>query len=300
MARDDTPLEQETFERVLAEEGGKGAARRVAGAAARAAALRAARAKSGERGTTATPAPSTPAGDGGAPNPPRRPQLPLRPRPLLRPPLRARRRPCSGRDRDATAPERRRPAPTGTSRAEEGAPEKTACWRSSHHRGDPASRTRAGDRINVWPHLLTRSRRDDDSPRARFTIFSTFVNAAPRAREPNLTPTRRRRPGTSSACRSCLRYFPPWWPACCSRRRSCCSRLRWRRSWTATRAPARRPQDRDHAVHDADHVRGESSPSSDRSSAAPATMGLAVGPGGLLRAMTPLLAISSGTPPSSS
>jgi hypothetical protein len=42
MARDDTALDQETFDRVLAEELGKGTDRRVAEGRARAAALRAA------------------------------------------------------------------------------------------------------------------------------------------------------------------------------------------------------------------------------------------------------------------
>ena len=43
MARDDTPLDQETFDRVLAEELGKGVDRRVAEGRARSAAVRAAR-----------------------------------------------------------------------------------------------------------------------------------------------------------------------------------------------------------------------------------------------------------------
>ena len=48
MAREDTPLDQETFDRVLAEELGKGTDRRVAEGRARAAAVRAERAKTGE------------------------------------------------------------------------------------------------------------------------------------------------------------------------------------------------------------------------------------------------------------
>ncbi|MGA9162526.1 MAG: hypothetical protein WB297_16910, partial [Actinomycetota bacterium] len=53
MARDDTPLDQETFDRVLADELAKGTDRRVAEGRARAAGVRAHRAKTGE-----TPAPA--------------------------------------------------------------------------------------------------------------------------------------------------------------------------------------------------------------------------------------------------
>ncbi len=48
MAREDTPLDQETFDRVLAEETAKGTDRRVAEGRARSAAVRAYRAQHGE------------------------------------------------------------------------------------------------------------------------------------------------------------------------------------------------------------------------------------------------------------
>ncbi len=156
MARDDTPLDQETFDRVLAEEVGKGADRRVAEGRARAAALRAARAKSGE-GPAATPAPAPRAGDGGAPEPAAAPPLQLPapaavsaatatapvPVPHL-PPLVSRRRrlprrhPPRPRRSPRPSGKRLRPPATSPSRRR-GRRRSTGCWRSSLPRGSSAS-----------------------------------------------------------------------------------------------------------------------------------------------------------------
>src|SRR5437588_3258933 len=68
MAREEVPLDQPTFDRVLAEELGKGTDRRVAEGRARSAAVRAYRKEHGEPERAARPAPAaaTPAaGDGG-------------------------------------------------------------------------------------------------------------------------------------------------------------------------------------------------------------------------------------------
>src|SRR5438309_11467734 len=61
--REEVPLDQETFDRVLAEETGKGTDRRVAEGRARSAAVRAYRKQHGEPERAAAPA--APAGDGG-------------------------------------------------------------------------------------------------------------------------------------------------------------------------------------------------------------------------------------------
>jgi hypothetical protein len=60
MAREDTPLDQETFDKVLAEELAKGTDRRVAEGRARSAAVRAHRAKTGEGGAAPAPAAAAP------------------------------------------------------------------------------------------------------------------------------------------------------------------------------------------------------------------------------------------------
>src|ERR671936_1179999 len=62
--REEVPLDQETFDRVLAEELGKGTDRRVAEGRARSAGVRALKAKSGE--APAPAAAAAPSGDGGA------------------------------------------------------------------------------------------------------------------------------------------------------------------------------------------------------------------------------------------
>src|SRR6185436_14006445 len=70
MAREDTPLDQPTFDRVLAEETAKGSDRRVAEGRARRAAVRAYRAEHGEEEpATAAAAASSGDGDGAAPAP---------------------------------------------------------------------------------------------------------------------------------------------------------------------------------------------------------------------------------------
>src|SRR3970282_202134 len=67
MAREDTPLDQETFDKVLAEELGKGTDRRVAEGRARSAAVRAHRVKTGEGGPA--PAAAAPAAPDAVPAP---------------------------------------------------------------------------------------------------------------------------------------------------------------------------------------------------------------------------------------
>src|SRR5437667_918336 len=65
MAREEVPLDQETFDRVLAEELGKGTDRRVAEGRARSAAVRAYRKQHGEPERARPAAPAATAGDGG-------------------------------------------------------------------------------------------------------------------------------------------------------------------------------------------------------------------------------------------
>ena len=218
MARDDTALDQETFDRVLAEEVGKGADRRVAEGRARAAALRAARAKSGE-GPTATPAPSTPAGDVGAPEPAAAPaaaaSAPAAPAPAAAAPAAVAAAPAAAPASVATAtvtaPERQAPAPTGNvPEPKRGAPEKHRLLALVPPEGIQRVEREQGDRINVWPHLLIEEFVAMMIVLAALTIFATFVNAPLRElANPNLTPNPSKAPWYFLGLQELLRYFHP-------------------------------------------------------------------------------------------
>jgi len=222
MARDDTPLDQETFDRVLAEEVGKGADRRVAEGRARAAALRAARAKSGE-GPAATPAPAPAAGDGGAPEPAAAPTAaaggPAAAAPAAAAPATvavgatapAAAAPASVAAATLTAPERQAPAPTGNvPEPKKGAPEKHRLLALVPPEGIQRVEREQGDRINVWPHLLIEEFVAMMIVLAALTIFATFVNAPLRElANPNLTPNPSKAPWYFLGLQELLRYFHP-------------------------------------------------------------------------------------------
>jgi hypothetical protein len=225
MARDDAALDQETFDRVLAEEVGKGADRRVAEGRARAAALRAARAKSGE-GPAATPAPAPVAGDGGAPEPAAAPAAaaggPAAAVPAAAPanvaapaavgataPAAAAPAPVAAGT--LTAPERQAPAPTGNvPEPKKGAPEKHRLLALVPPEGIQRVEREQGDRINVWPHLLIEEFVAMMVVLAALTIFATFVNAPLRElANPNLTPNPSKAPWYFLGLQELLRYFHP-------------------------------------------------------------------------------------------
>ena len=216
MARDDSALDQETFDRVLAEELGKGTDRRVAEGRARAAALRAARAKSGE-GPAATPAPAPAAGDGGAPEPAAAPAAAA---PAAAAPATvavgatapaAAAAPASVAAATLTAPERQAPAPTGNvPEPKKGAPEKHRLLALVPPEGIQRVEREQGDRINVWPHLLIEEFVAMMIVLAALTIFATFVNAPLRElANPNLTPNPSKAPWYFLGLQELLRYFHP-------------------------------------------------------------------------------------------
>jgi hypothetical protein len=218
MARDDTALDQETFDRVLAEELGKGVDRRVAEGRARAAALRAARAKSGE-GPAATPAPAPSAGDGGAPAPAAAAGGPAAAAPAAAAPATvavgaaapAAAAPASVAAATLTAPERQAPAPTGNvPEPKKGAPEKHRLLALVPPEGIQRVEREQGDRINVWPHLLIEEFVAMMIVLAALTIFATFVNAPLRElANPNLTPNPSKAPWYFLGLQELLRYFHP-------------------------------------------------------------------------------------------
>jgi menaquinol-cytochrome c reductase cytochrome b/c subunit len=215
MARDDTPLDQETFDRVLAEELGKGVDRRVAEGRARAAGVRTARAKSGEA-PAATPAAAAPAGDGdGATTPAAAPApAPAAAVPAGVPaaaPVAAAPVPVGAPAATLTAPERQAPPPSGNvPEPKKGAPEKHRLLALVPPEGIQRVEREQGDRINVWPHLLIEEFVAMMIVLAALTIFATFVNAPLRElANPNLTPNPSKAPWYFLGLQELLRYFHP-------------------------------------------------------------------------------------------
>jgi quinol---cytochrome c reductase cytochrome c subunit, bacillus type len=217
MARDDTPLDQETFDRVLAEELGKGVDRRVAEGRARSAAVRAARAKSGEA-PAATPAAAAPAGNGdgdGATAPAATPTpAPAAAVPAAVPagaPIAAAPVPVGAPAATLTAPERQAPPPSGNvPEPKKGAPEKHRLLALVPPEGIQRVEREQGDRINVWPHLLIEEFVAMMIVLAALTIFATFVNAPLRElANPNLTPNPSKAPWYFLGLQELLRYFHP-------------------------------------------------------------------------------------------
>ena len=204
MAREDTPLDQETFDKVLAEELAKGTDRRVAEGRARSAAVRAHRVKTGEGGPTPPAAPAAPAA---APAPAAAaPAAPAAPAATAAPAAAS-----AAATAVATAPARQAPAPTGNvPEPKKGAPEKHRLLALVPPEGIQRVEREQGDRINVWPHLLIEEFVAMLIVLATLTIFSTFVNAPLRElANPNLTPNPSKAPWYFLGLQELLRYFHP-------------------------------------------------------------------------------------------
>jgi len=218
MARDDTPLDQETFDRVLAEELGKGVDRRVAEGRARSAAVRAERAKSGEA-PAPTPAPAAAADDGDGATAPAAAPAAAAPAPAAAvsagvpvvAPVAAAPVPVGAPAATLTAPERQAPAPSGNvPEPKKGAPEKHRLLALVPPEGIQRVEREQGDRINVWPHLLIEEFVAMMIVLAALTIFATFVNAPLRElANPNLTPNPSKAPWYFLGLQELLRYFHP-------------------------------------------------------------------------------------------
>jgi quinol---cytochrome c reductase cytochrome c subunit, bacillus type len=198
MARDDTPLDQPTFDRVLEEELGKGTERRVAEGRARAAGVRAYRREHGEPAPKpAAPRPAAAAAAGG------------------------------GNGDGAAAPEaapvaaaagggaatalRTAPAPTGRAPAPKpGANDKHRLLALVAPEGIQRVQREQGDRVNVFPHLLVEEFVAMMIMLVLLTAFSTFVDAPLRElANPNLTPNPSKAPWYFLGLQELLRYFHP-------------------------------------------------------------------------------------------
>ena len=197
--REETPLDQETYERVLAEELGKGTDRRVAEGRARAAGVRAYRAAHGG-GEAATPPAAA-----SAPAPPA----------VAAPAPAAAAAPAPAAAQVAAAvmpsPVREAPLPTGNvPEPKRGAPEKHRLLALVPPEGIQRVEREQGDRINVWPHLLIEEFISLLVVSAGLVIFSTFVNAPLRElANPNLTPNPSKAPWYFLGLQELLRYFHP-------------------------------------------------------------------------------------------
>jgi menaquinol-cytochrome c reductase cytochrome b/c subunit len=204
MAREDTPLDQEVFDRVLKEQLDAGTDRRVAEGRARSAAVRAYKAAHPEEeaapaaaaggngeaaaqapaGTAAAPAAAAPAATGQAAMTAAAPM---------------------------TAPTRSAPLPTGNiPTPKKGAPDKHRLLALVPPEGIQRVEREQGDRVNVWPHLLIEEFVAMFVLSVGLVVFSTFVNAPLRElANANLTPNPSKAPWYFLGLQELLRYFHP-------------------------------------------------------------------------------------------
>jgi quinol---cytochrome c reductase cytochrome c subunit, bacillus type len=231
LAREEAQLDQETFDRVLAEELAKGTDRRVAEGRARRAAVQAYRAAHGE-GPAPAPAAATPgeaaatAGDGGAASAAAEPPAPAAtsapaaaptPAPVAAPAAAAAAPAAQAAAATAApagatlAPARQAPAPTGNvPEPKKGVEEKHRLLALVPPEGIQRVEREQGDRVNVWPHLLIEEFVAMLIVTVGLVIFSTFVNAPLRElANPNLTPNPSKAPWYFLGLQELLRYFHP-------------------------------------------------------------------------------------------
>jgi menaquinol-cytochrome c reductase cytochrome b/c subunit len=205
MARDDTPLDQEVFDRVLAEQLAAGTDRRVAEGRARSAAVRAYNAAHPEE--EAAPAGTAAGGNGEA-------QAPAAAAAAAAPATAA--APAAGQAAmvaaaPVSAPTRTAPLPTGNiPTPKKGAPDKHRLLALVPPEGIQRVEREQGDRVNVWPHLLIEEFVAMFVLSIGLVVFSTFVNAPLRElANANLTPNPSKAPWYFLGLQELLRYFHP-------------------------------------------------------------------------------------------
>jgi menaquinol-cytochrome c reductase cytochrome b/c subunit len=202
MARDDTPLDQEVFDKVLAEQLAAGTDRRVAEGRARSAAVRAYKTAHPEEeaapaaaaaagGNGEAPAQTTPAAAAAAPAPAAAQAM------MAAAPV--------------SAPTRTAPLPTGNiPTPKKGAPDKHRLLALVPPEGIQRVEREQGDRVNVWPHLLIEEFVAMFVLSVGLVVFSTFVNAPLRElANANLTPNPSKAPWYFLGLQELLRYFHP-------------------------------------------------------------------------------------------
>jgi menaquinol-cytochrome c reductase cytochrome b/c subunit len=203
--REETPLDQEVYERVLQEELAKGTSQRVAEGRARRVAVTAYRKVHGEPEREAKPAAErehapaaaqagAPAGAPAAPAP--APAAAGVAAPMVAAP---------------SAAVRTAPPPTGAVPSPKpGAPDKHRLLALVAPEGVQRVEREQGDRINTWPHLMIEEFISLLVLSAVLVIFSTFVNAPLRElANSNLTPNPSKAPWYFLGLQELLRYFHP-------------------------------------------------------------------------------------------
>jgi menaquinol-cytochrome c reductase cytochrome b/c subunit len=204
MAREELPQDQETYDRVLAEEQAKGTSQRVAEGRAKSAAVKAYRAKHGEPERAPRPAPAAAAaaeapapgaaaaGDGDGQGAPA--QVP-----------------AAAAVAAGPAAARLAPPPTGRAPAPKpGVPDKHRLLALVPPEGVQRVEREQGDRVNTFPHLMVEEFIALLAVSAFLLVFSAFVNAPLRElANPNLTPNPSKAPWYFLGLQELLRYFHP-------------------------------------------------------------------------------------------
>ncbi len=202
MAREDTPLDQEVFDRVLKEQLDAGTDKRVAEGRARSAAVRAYKTAHPEE--EAAPAAAPAAGGNGEAQAPAAAAAAAAP--AAAPPQAA-----MVAAAPASAPTRTAPLPTGNiPTPKKGAPDKHRLLALVPPEGIQRVEREQGDRVNVWPHLLIEEFVAMFVLSVGLVVFSTFLNAPLRElANANLTPNPSKAPWYFLGLQELLRYFHP-------------------------------------------------------------------------------------------
>jgi menaquinol-cytochrome c reductase cytochrome b/c subunit len=200
MAREDTPLDQEVFDRVLKEQLDAGTDKRVAEGRARSAAVRAYKTAHPEE--EAAPAAAPAAGGNGEVQAPAA---------AAAAPAAAPAQAAMVAAAPASAPTRTAPLPTGNiPTPKKGAPDKHRLLALVPPEGIQRVEREQGDRVNVWPHLLIEEFVAMFVLSVGLVVFSTFLNAPLRElANANLTPNPSKAPWYFLGLQELLRYFHP-------------------------------------------------------------------------------------------
>lgn len=200
MAREDTPLDQEVFDRVLKEQLDAGTDKRVAEGRARSAAVRAYKTAHPEE--EAAPAAAPAAGGNGEAQTPAAAAAAAAAAPAQAAMVAA---------APASAPTRTAPLPTGNiPTPKKGAPDKHRLLALVPPEGIQRVEREQGDRVNVWPHLLIEEFVAMFVLSVGLVVFSTFLNAPLRElANANLTPNPSKAPWYFLGLQELLRYFHP-------------------------------------------------------------------------------------------
>ena len=206
MAREDTPLDQDVFDRVLKEQLDAGTDKRVAEGRARSAAVRAYKAAHPEEEAAAAPVAAAGDGDGQA----QAPAAAAAPAPAAATATPAGQAAMVAAA-PASAPTRTAPLPTGNiPTPKKGAPDKHRLLALVPPEGIQRVEREQGDRVNVWPHLLIEEFVALFVLSVGLVVFSTFLNAPLRElANPNLTPNPSKAPWYFLGLQELLRYFHP-------------------------------------------------------------------------------------------